>query len=592
MIWLGVISLLTGYKKKLVKETISYFIDTTGLTSDNFILLVQRNNMKDEDTLGYNEWLAVKCFKMLKGHGISLADCLEFRNLAVQLKMEKRGINISPIWKKEIAKCIEETDISEFTLFEVSDSNSEFSYIDNAIYHCMGGEDENFNFFNTFDFDRNNPTFLRMLPNEVRKAILYKTPLFININTYLEKDRSIDGLLEYMKMYSYDKKVYKDILYASLFRVMKLCEDYELKDVRIGFYGSLDMFCEKPDYLPFYQHFKREFKFNKGVCFNPKSVGVKEKTDFIGYMIWDKKNGVERDIPVVLDEKIQHTEDTILTGAKRLFRGKRDSLYDWVQKGMVKEGDTIDIPVFLNLQTKSDKTVEKHSNVLGFQQNSKNLLRSLKKVGVSTVPIGEYTEITEQNLLKSVASFVVRSCLTEEIGYSTNPIYLSAPDMTIEGYQRWISDALVYFTFSPLNSAKSYRELGFKMGNPLFPLSFSEVHRLVTDENIINDMNTHSMLNLPFIQVLDECRANLSEDGRNFYNFCMNKVMKSLTGNFRENEGYKDSLVAWDAGFYQIRRMTTLFTPKEEERYNYLLSVLKDKLREGIYTYGFVSDIN
>ena len=107
------ISLLTGYKKKLVKETISYFIDTTGLTSDNFILLVQRNNMKDEDTLGYNEWLAVKCFKMLKGHGISLADCLEFRNLAVQLKMEKRGINISPIWKKEIAKCIEETDISE-----------------------------------------------------------------------------------------------------------------------------------------------------------------------------------------------------------------------------------------------------------------------------------------------------------------------------------------------------------------------------------------------------------------------------------------------------------------------------------------------
>ena len=51
--------------------------------------------------------------------------------------MEKRGINISPIWKKEIAKCIEETDISEFTLFEVSDSNSEFSYIDNAIYHCI-----------------------------------------------------------------------------------------------------------------------------------------------------------------------------------------------------------------------------------------------------------------------------------------------------------------------------------------------------------------------------------------------------------------------------------------------------------------------
>lgn len=584
------ISLLTGYKKKLVKETISYFIDTTGLTSDNFILLVQRNNMKNEETLNYNEWLAVKCFKMLKSYDISLADCLEFRNLAVQLKMEKRGINISPIWKKEIAKCIESTNISNFTLFEVSDNNSEFSYIDDVSYSCIETDDST-NFFNTFDFDKNNPSFLRLLPNEVRKAILYKTPLFININPYLEKNREIDSVLEEMRLYGYNKKNFKDMLYVSLFRILKLCEDYDLQDVRIGFFGSLDMFCEKPELLNFYTNFKKVFKFNKGICFNPKLVGVKEKTEFIGYMIWDRKKGVERDVPVVLDEKIQHTEDTILTGAQRLFRGKRDSLFDWVSKSIVKEGESVDIPIFLNLQTKSETTIQKHSNVIGYQQNSKNLLRSLKKVGVSTVPIGEYTEITENNLLKSVASFVVRSCLMEEVGYSTNPIYLSAPDMTIDGYQEWISDALVYFTFSPLNCSKSYREIGFKMENSLFPLSFSEVHRIVTDENIINDMNINSMQNLPFLQVLDECKVNLSEDGRAFYNFCINKMIKSLTGKYRENEGYKDSLVAWDAGFYQIRRISKLFTPKEEERYNYLLSVLKDRLRDGIYKYGFISDL-
>ena len=71
MIWLGVISLLTGYKKKLVKETISYFIDTTGLSVDMFILYVQKNNMKDVNTLGYKEWLAVKSFQLLKANGIS-----------------------------------------------------------------------------------------------------------------------------------------------------------------------------------------------------------------------------------------------------------------------------------------------------------------------------------------------------------------------------------------------------------------------------------------------------------------------------------------------------------------------------------------
>ena len=79
--------MLTGYKKKLVKEVISYYIDTTGLSADTFILYVQRNFTKDRSTLGYKEWLAVKSFELLKQNDISLVNCLEFRNLATQLKL-------------------------------------------------------------------------------------------------------------------------------------------------------------------------------------------------------------------------------------------------------------------------------------------------------------------------------------------------------------------------------------------------------------------------------------------------------------------------------------------------------------------------
>ena len=584
--------MLTGYKKKLVKETISYFIDTTGLSPDNFILLVQKNSMKDESVLNYNEWLAVKSFKFLKSHDVSLADCLDFRNLATQLKFEKRGINVSPLWKKEIAALIEKSNVSNYTLLEVSDKNSELGYIPNMEFYCLDVEEEVMNFFNTFDFDKSNPSFLRILPKEVRRAILYKTPLFININPYLEQNKNIDTILEEMRLYGFNKKYYKDMLFVSLFRILKLCEEYDLTDVRIGFFSSLGMFNEKPEYIDFYKNFKKFFRFNSGICFNPKSVGVKEKTDFIGYMIWDYKKENQKDLPVVLEERIQHTEDAILKGASRLFRGKKDSLYDWVTKGIAKTGNQKEVPVFLNIQTKSDSVVVRYDNVMGYQQNAKNLLRSIKKVGVYNVPIGEYTEITTENFLKSVASFTVRSCLMDDVNISTNPIYLSVPDMEIEGYSNWLADAIIYFTFSPLNMSKSYREKGIDFGNSFFPLSYSEVHKLVVDENIINDMNIHSMNNLPFLQILDSCIINLSEEGRAFYNFCINKMQKSLTGKYRENEGYKDSLVAWDAGFYQIRGIAELFTPKDEERYNYLLSKLKDNLSEGIYKFGFISENN
>ncbi len=582
--------MLTGYRKKLVKETISYFIDTTGLTSDNFLLLVQRNSMKDESVLNYTEWLAVKCFKMLKEHDVSLADCLEFRNLATQLKMEKRGINITPLWKKEIAKCIDSTGVRDFTLCEISDSNSELNYIEGMEVSVVDFENEAVNFFNTFDFDKSNPTFLRLLPKKMRQAILYKTPIFINVNPYLEQNKEVDSVLEEMRLYSFNKKAYKDMLFISLFRIMKLCEEYELTNVRIGFYGSLDMFCEKPEVLPFYKAFKEKFKFNKGLCFNPKIVGVKDKSDYIGYLIWDLKQGYEKDVPVVLEERIQHTEDVILKGSSRLFRGKRDSLYDWVSRSCTKQVGTYEVPVYLNIQTKSDKKIMRSENVLGYQQNTKNLLRSMKKVGVFNVPIGECMEITQENFLKCVASFAVRSCLMEEESYSMNPIYLSAPDTEIEGYHSWLADAIIYFTFSPLNMSKSYRELDFKHSNSLFPLPFSEVRRVVKDENIINDMNNYSATNLTFLSILDSCKSNLTEEGRSFYSFCNNKLLKSLSGKYRENEGYKDSLVAWDAGFYQVRGIAKLFTPKDEERYNYLLSQLKEKLREGVYKYGFVSD--
>lgn len=583
--------MLTGYRKKLVKETISYFIDTTGLPVDTFILYIQRNNMKDESVLNYKEWLAVKSFQLLKSNGITLADCLEFRNLAAQLKLEKKGMNVTLPWKHEIAKCINSTDISGYTLLEVSDLNSELNYIPDKEVYYFNTEEVVFNFFNTFDFDKNNCTFLKLLPKEVRKAILYKTPLFINFNPYLEHSKKIDNIVGEMKLFGHSHKDLLNVQFASLFRILKLCQEYQLTDVRIGFFSSLDMFYEKPEYLEFYNDFRRRFKFNTGICFNPKSVGVKDKdkADFIGYSIWDLKKEKDKDVSVVLEEKIQYTEDTILSGTPRLLRGKKDSLFDWVSTGILNIGDKDEIPVFLNIQTKSEQKIDRYENVLGYLQNTKNLLRSLNKVGVYSVPLGENTPITSENFYKSVASFVVRSSLSQNVNLKESPVYLSNPDMEIAGYDKWLTDAVVYFLFSPLNMTKSYREKDFNLANRFFPLSYSEVRHYVSDENIINDMNTHNVENLRFLHILESLLPSVSKEGMELYNFCINKIKESLKGKNRENVGYKDSLVAWDAGFYQIRGMSKLFTPTEEDKYNYLLSKLKDKLDDGIYKYGFIS---
>lgn len=584
-----VIYLLSNVQKRLIRETLSYFIDTTGLTSDTFIMLVQRNNMKSLDTLGYKEWLAVKSFELLQKNDISLADCLEFRNLATQLKIEKKGMNITSKWRKVIAETIEKTNIQKYELFDVSDKNSVFAELEKSKeFSVLDCESTNENFYNTFDFDSKNKKFYKLLPEKIQQAISYKLPIYLNVNPYLEHDKNIDALLEEMKMYGFNKKVLLNIYYASIFRIIRLCEDYGLTDIRIGIYLPLDMFYEKKEYMDFYKFIKSKLIFNSGICFNPKSLGVKDKSELIGYLIWDW-NTTGKEKPIVIEEKIQQTDETILSGSNRLLRGKKDSLYEWLKSSTKHSGEYKEIPSYLSMQVKGDKIVQMYENVLGYQADSSNLLRSLKKVGVYSIPIGECSEITTENFYKSIASYIVRSCLTEKIDF--NPIYLSTPDINIEGYKEWLADAVIYFIFSSNNMTKSYREKDLNLANRLFPLSFTEVRKYVTDENIINDMNNSKVENLEFIQILNNLLGDLSKNGRELYTFGNRKIVDSLLGKVRENAGYKDSLVAWDSSFYQIRNIDKLFDEKDEERYTYLLSKLKDKLSKGVYKFGFVSDI-
>lgn len=582
----------SSIKRNIIHDVLSYFIDTTGEPVETFILLVTRSNRKSEEDLTYKEWLALKSFNLLQSYDISLSDCIDFRGLAAQLKLEKRGMNISDLWKDTIANYINSSDISKFELFDVSDNDSELSFLGRKIgkpVYCFEGTNEK-NFYNTFDFDRENKTLYNMLPTSIQNAVSYNKFLYINVNPYIEHEKDIDALLDEMKFYSFSDKVYLNIFCGTMFKLLRFVKDYNLTNVRIGFYSPLDMFNEDERYKGFYEEFRKYFKFKNGVCFDPKQLGVKTKDKLIGYTIWDtKKSKDEPNNAVILTELKQHTKDTILEGSVSLFRAKSDSLYSWVKNAIIKYGDVDSIPVFNNIQFRSEESVPRYKNELGYLLNSASIFRNFKKIGVYSVPIKEYTEITKENLLKSVASYVVCDCLASFDETHSHPPYLSMPDITIEGYKIWQADAFVYFMFSPLNMTKSYREKDLKLPNRMFPLTKLDVVNKIQDYNLLDDIQNVRAENENFVEILKAIYNDISEDGMALFTFCKGKILESLTGSFRENAGYKDSLVAWDASFYQIRSIPNLFSISDEENYQYLVSKLKKKLNDGIYKYGFVN---
>ena len=165
--------MLSPNQKRNIKEVLKYFIETTGCSVDQYILKVQKNARKMRDDMPYSDWLAVKSYLYLLEQGVCLADFLEYRNIGLQLKNEKKGINVASVWKSVIGKLINKSDISNYTLFEMSDLNSELNYISsngNNVDIVYGEIDKKVNYFNIFYFDKNNQTFLNILPFEINRS--------------------------------------------------------------------------------------------------------------------------------------------------------------------------------------------------------------------------------------------------------------------------------------------------------------------------------------------------------------------------------------------------------------------------------------
>lgn len=572
----------------MVKEVLSYYVDTTGVSEDMFILSVQKSRNKNPQDLNYKEWLALESFDLLKSQGITLADCLEFKTISKQLKKTKNGIYVSDLWKSEIAKEIESEITNGTILVEVSDFiNSEFDFLSSDIdYVKLENKGKKINLLNTFDFDIENRFLLNSLPAKLRNAILENKDIFININPYLEDNSDLNSLIEEMKMYGYNKKHLSSIVYKCLFRLIRLQDEYNLTHLKIGFYGPTSFFIDEK-YKDFYSYFRKHFDFNRGICFDPKAIGVKSKEEFLGYTIWETKRFI-RGRSVVLTEKVQHTEDTILRREKRLMRGKGVSLYEWCNRGTKKSSDEdVEVPVLMNINTFSETKVKRNSSVLGYMLASQNMLRMLKKVGITNLPMGEYLEITEDNFWHCVASYAARTCLEEKVGLDA--IMLVSPDMSIDGYTNWLADALILMLFNSSSMVISYRNQGLRVDNRLFPLSKNDIRKFIIDETILKDLEERESINDFILEKLKEVEQDLSVEAMELYIFGKNKLKESLKGLERAKVGYRNNLSAWDASLYQVRGMRTIFTSKEEENYLYLLNKLKDKLYDGIYTYGFIT---
>jgi hypothetical protein len=613
--------ILHGQKKKVLKEVIRYYVETTGKEYEDFILEVQKTRAQITPDMPYSEWLSVMVFSLISKHEITIADCIENKDtIRSAIKEEESRMGgefytpevwcldgreylkdmLGDLWGKAY---IWDASCGTGNLLKTADYPTDKIFMSSLLHedielvksYMPGVHAFQCDFVNDIDWDERNKRFSEKLPPELVAVFERNDPIVFYMNPpYKVMEASSSDVGSFMASHGMAKCAL-DIFHQFMYRLVMIKKFYRLTNVYMGIFGPVTMFHSKM-IEPMYEEFKQEFKFHDGMCFSAGDfANTSESVGWIvGYTAWRSKINGEEDKSIVLDAKSVDAEGNVSTIGKRLITSIEENLDTWVKASDIMRYDAM-LPMVTTFNNPVGTVVKSPRNSLGYMMSSNFVIRATRRACVTSLPNPDNIAITEENFWRCVASFVARRCYASKTNPYNNCQYYSKPDVSIEGYNQWLTDALIVFLFDFSAHQAAYRDLVveeqfWNTPNKMFPISQDIVKSVVTDQAIIHDMESNPAQNEFILNLLTQLQANFSPEAMELYQFSLQLILESLMGTKRADSEYENWTKAWDAGLIQVKSTKGLITTEQEERYSYLLSKLKHKLYDGVYKYGFMMD--
>lgn len=613
--------ILVGQKKRVLKDIVRYYVENTELQYNDFILNIDKSRGRQESELSYAEWLAHKSMQLLSEYDITYKDILENKDTINAAINEDSSRNEGEFYTPE-AWCVDGRSYLEKMLGDlwgkayVWDASAGSGNLmrtsgypqDKMFLSTLLKEDVpllqqaypdatcfDLDFLNSIDLDENNMHFSNKLPENLRKVLENNEPIVFYMNPpYKVIGSKTTDLGAYMSSKGMAKSAL-DLFHQFMYRLVLLKRTYNLTNVYLGIFGPITMFHSQM-IKPMYDEFKEEFTFNSGMCFDAGDfANTSESVGWIiGYTCWTSKQPGDTDKPMVLEAKTLNGGDTPQVIGSRLVTSVDVNLHNWVApEDVVRMSDRL--PTMTTYSTFTGQDTKVPFNALGYMMSSNYVLRATRRACVTTLPTNDAINITQENFWRCVASFAARRTYASKQNPYNNCQYYSAPNTTVEGYDQWLRDALILFLFDFDAQHASYRNVEYKgeiinLGNAFFPISKEIASQVISDPNLLADLNNAPERNHFILQVLQQQSPYLSQEAKDLYEFGLTVLLESLAGTKRADMGYKNWLGSWDAGFIQLRDTEGFLTSEQQERYTYLVSKLKFKLYDGIYKYGFMMD--
>jgi len=205
-----------------------------------------------------------------------------------------------------------------------------------------------------------------------------------------------------------------------------------------------------------------------------------------------------------------------------------------------------------------------------------------------------FSIMPEEQFKRTVSAFTARKLITTT--WTNQKDEYLAPDTSHPDYEQWNNDAIVYSLFQSASQQSSLRQIDYKgkkwdIFNHFFFMSKDEMKTLADEagwHEMYNDIVKHGDKERYVYEQLQT--LTLSPDAQKVLDKARELVKLSFKARMMVADDKPEyHLSSWDAGFYQIKNgVLKEFFPEEYKEFVKLFHEFEDRMREGVYTFGFL----
>ena len=636
--------------KNITEQAIQYYVRVTGNTWSKFFDELDSATLDSLENQTGSMWYTHMLLNTLNSNGVDIND-LKINKDTIKALFDEEGRKSNgefftpekwckegrkyfdkyiPNWREEyyiwdicagtgnLVRTCESNDRSRIFLSTLQEDDVALMKSTNDFENCNIFQ---FDFLNYISISNIDEDFLHNLPEGLQDVILNNKPLIIYANPpYRAGKNSATEIGRYMGITKNDPTfeytdftiASYDLFYQFCFQVMCLAARYKLTNMYYCFFGPLRFFTGMSANV-LLKEFEHVFEFQDGMCLSAaefNDIG-KEVSWGISCSLWksygeyrgEKKDDYHKDI--LLDKRYVTPDGKIESSGKILYDRAKLSLADWAKPhaGAVefyknvpvmtsfhtfKGGEPLDNKVYMSMKAPDG------DNYIGTMMTQDNLARNSRKSAILSYPSPITSmPIMKENFWRCIASFALRR-VGVNVDWSLTKRDLSAPNTNIEGYTKWLHNAIVLsmFEYKAMQSS-IHHAVDAHTGeihvvqNHMFYCTPEEVRKYCHDERILADLEKYEHSSDFFLEQINIAYPDFDEPAKELFDWCKTYTLASY--DFRKQVNYKCSLDAWDAGFQQIR--CALWKEELTDEFSGRLSKLRDYLEKDIFKFGFIKDV-